>query len=202
MRKLVVLASLLVLSAAAGLGQETRGSILGRVMDTSGAVIPGVAVHATNKSNNMTVSAESNAEGNYTLPYLLPGMYTLRAELAGFKAFARENIEVRIDDRIRIDIPMEIGAATEHVTVTAETPLLESATASMGQVIDTRRIADLPIAHGNPFLLMQLSSGVVYTQNPGLDRPFELTHIVGYSMDGVRANRNEITMDGVPNSAV
>jgi hypothetical protein len=202
MQKPTVLVSVLFLCAVVSLAQETRGSILGRVIDSSGAVIPGVAVRATNTATNVTVSAQSNAEGNYNIPYLLPGVYTLKAELAGFKTFVRENIQVRIDDRIAIDIPMEVGQVSERVTVTAETPLLESATASMGQVIDQRRIADLPIAHGNPFLLMQLSAGVVYTQNPGLDRPFELTHIVGYSMDGVRANRNEITMDGVPDSAV
>ncbi len=97
---------------------------------------------------------------------------------------------------------MEIGELTEALTVTAETPLLESTNASMGQVIDQRRIAELPIAHGNPYLLMQLSAGVVYTQNAGLDRPFEPTHIVGYSMDGVKANKSEITMDGVQNSTV
>lgn len=165
-------------------------------------MIAGAAVHATNKATNVTVSSQSNAEGNYSIPYLLPGSYALRAELAGFKTFVRENIEIRIDDRIGIDISMEVGQITEHVTVTAETPLLESTTASMGQVIDQRRVAELPVAHGNPFLLMQLSAGVVYTQNAGLDRPFEMTHIVGYSMDGVRANKSEITMDGVQNSTV
>jgi len=195
---------LLILSALAGMlaAQETRGTILGRVTDSSGAVIPGVTVRLTNAATNVTVSTRSNAEGNYEMPYLLPGIYRLTAEMSGFKTLVRDGIELRISDRLSIPLAMEVGEVSEQVTVTAETPLLEAATASMGQVIDQRRIADLPIAHGNPYLLMTLSPGVVHTQNPGLDRPFEPTHIVGYSMDGVRANRSEITLDGSTNVAV
>ena len=182
--------------------QETRGTILGRVLDSSGAVIPGVAVRVTNAATNVTVSTRSNAEGNYEIPYLLSGTYKLTAEMTGFKSFAREGIEVRIGDRLAIPVSMQVGEVSEQITVSAETPLLETSSASMGQVIDQRRVADLPIAHGNPFLLMTLSPGVVHTQNPGLDRPFEPTHIIGYSMDGVRANRSEVTMDGSTNVAV
>ncbi len=184
------------------LAQETRGTILGRVLDPSGAVVPGVAVRATNTGTNVTVSTRSNAEGNYDIPYLLPGIYRLTAEATGFKTFAREGVEIRIGDRISIEIPLQVGQSAEQVTVTGETPLLESASSSMGQVIDQRRIADLPIAHGNPYLLMTLSPGVVYTQNAGLDRPFEPTHIVGYSMEGVRSNLSEVTLDGTPNTSV
>jgi hypothetical protein len=192
----------LLLSGGILFGQETRGSITGRITDPTGAVVAGVSVYATNTASNVVASTQSTSEGNYSIPYLLPGKYRLTAELAGFKTFVRENIEIRIDDRINLDFALEVGEISERVTVTAEVPMLESTTASMGQVIDQRRVAELPVAHGNPFLLMQLSAGVVYTQNAGLDRPFEPTHIVGYSMDGVRANKSEITLDGVQNSTV
>jgi hypothetical protein len=182
--------------------QETRGAILGRVVDTTGAVVPGVSVRATNTATNVTAAAESNAEGNYELPYLLPGTYSVTTEHAGFKSFRRDGVEVRIGDRLSIPIQLEIGQVSEQVTVTAETPMLEVASANVGQVIDSKRIAELPTAHGNPFLLMSLSPGVAHTQNPGLDRPFEPTHIVGYAMGGVRANRSEITLDGAPNTAL
>ena len=199
-----LVASLLILLSLAGVlaAQETRASILGRATDASGAVIPGVSIRATNTATNVVVSSRSNAEGNYEILYLVPGTYKLTAELTGFKTFVRDGIELRIGDRIAIPLAMEVGQVSEQVTVAEETPLLETATASMGQVIDQRRIADLPIAHGNPYLLMTLSPGVVYTQNAGLDRPFEPTHIVGYSMDGVRANRSEITLDGSTNVAI
>lgn len=200
--RLWVVCLAILVAATALLAQETRGTIRGRVVDSSGAVIPGATIRATNIATNVTVSGQSNADGNYEIPYLLPGKYRLAAEMTGFKSFLREGIELRIGDRVTIDIPMEVGEVREQVTVTTDTPLLESATASMGQVIDRQRIRDLPVAHGNPYLLMTLSPGLVYTQNPGLDEPFAPTHVVGYSMDGVRANRSEITLDGSTNVAV
>ncbi|MEB2361852.1 MAG: TonB-dependent receptor [Bryobacteraceae bacterium] len=191
-----------LIAASLAPAQETRGSIIGRVVDASGAIIPGVTIHAVNLATNVSISGESNAEGNFEIPYLLPGEYRITAEQTGFKSFRRDGVEVRIGERVSIPIRMELGQVSEQITVTAETPLLESAGANLGQVIDQRRIAELPIAHGNPFLLMTLSPGVSYTQNPGLDRPFEPTHIVGYAMGGVRANRSEITLDGAPNTAL
>ncbi len=204
MRKLFPLLALLLCFGLArtSLSQETRGSIIGRVVDDSGAVIPGATVQAINLATNVATPGQSNAEGNFEIPYLLPGEYRITAEQPGFKSFRLDGIEVRIGERVSIPIRLEVGQVTEQVTVTAETPLLEAAGANLGQVIDQRRIAELPIAHGNPFLLMTLSPGVSYTQNPGLDRPFEPTHIVGYSMGGVRANRSEITLDGAPNTAL
>ncbi len=193
---------LILLGATQAAAQETRGTILGRVLDSTGAAIPGVTIRATNLATNVSVSSQSNASGNYEIPYLLPGAYRVTAELPGFKAFIRENIELRLGDRLSIDVTMEVGEVTEKLTVTAESPMLETATAGMGQVIDHRRILELPVAHGNPYLLMSLSAGVAHTQNPGLDQPYAPTHIVGYSMDGVRANRSEITMDGTPNTVV
>jgi outer membrane receptor protein involved in Fe transport len=89
----------------------------------------------------------------------------------------------------------------ENVTVTAETPLLETTNASLGNVVDSRRIAQLPTPHGDPYALIGLAAGVTYTGSSRLDRPFEPTHIVGYSMDGTRGNRSDLTIDGVPSTA-
>ena len=198
----VALAALTMSWPAALTAQETRGVILGRVTDASGAVIPGVTIRATNTATNVAVTTESAADGNYEIPFLIPGIYRLTAEQTGFKTFVWDGIEVRIADRLTIAIPMAVGQVSEQVTVTADTPLLESATASLGQVIDRRRLADLPVPHGNPYLLITLSPGVAHTQNPGLDQPYAPTHIVGYAMDGVRANRSDITLDGAPNTAL
>jgi hypothetical protein len=205
LKRLVTVAAcvpLILLAAEQAAAQESRGAILGRVVDTSGAAIPAVTVKATNLNTNVSVSGQSNASGNYEIPYLLPGPYQLSAELPGFKSFVREGIELRLADRVTVEVVMQVGDIAEKLTVTAETPLLETATAGMGQVIDHRRILELPVAHGNPYLLMALSAGVAHTQNPGLDQPYAPTHIVGYSMDGVRANRSEIAIDGTPNTVV
>ena len=200
--RLTVFAMTLLASAGTLLAQEVRGTILGRVTDSSGAVVPGITVRVVNAASNVSFSTRSNAEGNYEIPYLVPGTYKLSAAASGFKTVVRDSIDVRISERVSINVAMEVGQVTEQITVTTEVPLLETATASMGQVIDQRRISDLPMAHGNPYLLMALSGGVVFTQAPGLDQPYAPTHIVGYSMDGVRTNRSEITMDGSTNVGV
>jgi len=198
-----VCVSFLVLILAAGLcwSQEARGTILGRVTDSTGAVIPAVSVKITNVATGVTTPVETNPQGNYLAPYLIPGPYRIGAEKTGFKSFLREGIELRVNDRLEVNIALELGAVTETVTVTAETPMLETATASMGSVVDARRVAELPFPHGNPYHLIQLASGVAFAQNLTLDRPFEPTHIVGYTMDGARSNRAEVTLDGTPNTA-
>ena len=94
-----------LMAAAAMQAQETRGTIRGRIVDSSGAVIPNVKVGATNLATNVTVSTSSNGEGNYEIPFLLPGRYRLNAELTGFKAYRRDGVEVRIGDRLRWKSP-------------------------------------------------------------------------------------------------
>src|SRR5581483_9412182 len=128
-RKLLPVIALLV-SCAGLLGQDSRGSILGVVTDTSAAVVAGATVTAVNVATNIAIVATTNMEGRYEIPYLLPGTYRVTAEMSGFKATIRDGIEVSVNSRLTIDMRMELGAATESVTVTAETPLLENSTAS------------------------------------------------------------------------
>ncbi len=197
----VVLMACLLSAAVTARAQEARGTILGRVTDSSGAVIPGASVKITNTSTGITTSLVTNDQGNYQAPFLIPGIYRVSAEIAGFKRFLRDGIELRVDDRLEVDIALSVGEVTETVTVVGDSPLLETASASLGQVVDSRRVAELPLPHGNPYHLIQLASGVAFARSLTLDRPFEPTHIVGYSMDGVRSNRSEVTLDGVPNTS-
>src|SRR5690606_35810715 len=119
----------------------------------------------------------------------------------GFKRAVRENVELRVNDRIEINLTMEVGAVTETVTVTAAPPLLETSSSATGQVVDARRVADLPIAHGEPYALMAATTGAAFTGNPALDRPFEPSHVANYAMGGARGLRNELTLDGAPAGA-
>jgi hypothetical protein len=182
-------------------GQDPRGSIVGRITDTSGAVIPNAPVDVLNKAMGARTSLTTNEAGFYQATYLLPGAYQITVELAGFKKFLRDGIEVRVNDRIEVNISLEVGAAEQSITVTEETPLLNTATASIGQVVDGRRISDMPVPHGNPYFLIGLAAGVAFTRDGRLDRPFEPTHIVGFAMDGTRANRSDVTLDGAPSTA-
>ncbi len=181
--------------------QEARGAIVGRVTDSSGAVVPGVSLEITNTATGITATVITNEQGNYLAPYLIPGTYRIATQRPGFKRYVRDGIELRVNDRLELNIPLELGEVTETVTVSMEAPLLETTTASMGQVVDARRVAELPLPHGNPYHLIQLSPGVGFARSLTLDRPFEPTHIVGYTMDGVRSNRSEVSLDGVPNTS-
>ncbi|MFB3828817.1 MAG: carboxypeptidase regulatory-like domain-containing protein [Bryobacteraceae bacterium] len=195
----VLIATLL---AGAVSAQEARGTIVGRITDPSGAVVPGATVTVTNTAMGTKTVLTSNAAGLYQALFLIPGIYQVAVDAGGFKRFVRNDIEVRVNDRIEINAALELGVAAETVTVSAETPLLSTATASVGTVVDARRVADLPVSYGNPFELIGLATGAAFTRDARLDRPFEPTHIVGYAMDGTRQNRSDVTLDGVPATSV
>jgi len=188
-------------SVAPAAAQESRGTISGKVVDTSKSVVPGATVTITNVAMGTTVTVVSNEVGVFQAPYLLPGTYRVAAELSGFKKYVREAVEVQVGQTLDLEVTLEVGGAAEEVTVTASSPLLETASSSLGQVVDTRRIAELPTPHGDPYALIGLATGVSFTGSARLDRPFEPTHIVGYAMDGTRGNRSDITIDGVPATA-
>lgn len=181
--------------------QDARGTIVGRIIDAQEAVIPNASVLVTNLATGLTASLKSNESGFYLATYLPLGKYRLTAEAKGFKKTVRESIEVRVNDRLEVDIVLQVGEVTETVSVTAETPLLETNSASTGQVIDTRRVAELPIAHGEPYALMASTTGAAFTGDPALDRPFEPSHIANYAIGGARGLRNELTLDGAPAGA-
>jgi len=200
--RLLLISALLLVSCSVSLySQDARGALVGTVVDTTGAVISGVQVDVTNKAMGTKLSLRTNEAGFYIANFLIPGTYQVSAEHPGFKKFLRDNIEVRVNDRIEVEVRMEVGTAEQSVTVTAETALLNTETASLGTVVDGRRVAELPIPHGNPYFLIGLAAGVSFTRDPRLDRPFEPTHIVGYAMDGTRANRSDVTIDGAVSTA-
>jgi Carboxypeptidase regulatory-like domain len=152
-----------LLLAAIAAAQDPRGTILGRVTDSTGAVMPGVDVRATNTAKNVTASALTNDGGSYNIPFLIPGTYNIRAELSGFKKFAQDNVQVRVSETVELNFRMEIGELTETVTTTAESPVLDTAGSSLGQVVDQRRVLELPLFAGNPMELTLLTPGVANT---------------------------------------
>ena len=195
---LILVVGLLALSQTSGLlAQEARGTIVGVVKDATGGVIPGAEVKITNKSMDTATTAVTNDTGTYQALYLIPGLYKIEVGMPGFKTFVGDNVELRVNERVEYNMELQVGEQSETIIVTGETPLLNTASASMGQVIDSRRVSDLPVPHSNPFFLIGLASGASFSRDPRLDRPFEPTHIVGYSMDGTRANRSDVTIDGV-----
>lgn len=184
--------------------QEFRATITGTVTDAQGAVVPNATIRITNTETNATVTTISNVSGVYTAPFLPPGTYNLTAGVQGFKTAVRNDIELRVGDRLQIDITLEVGTMSEQVTVSAAAELLETASASRGQVINTRSVQDLPLLGRNPFMLATLSTGVQYI--PALasrsNRPFDNGGMDNFSMNGGRQFTNEFLLDGVPNTNV
>ncbi len=172
-RTLIFCLSALVfgLCAAPASAQETGGSIAGTISDAQSATLPGVSVSLRNEDTNAQLQTVTNGEGAYVLPFVPIGRYTLTVTLNGFSTTKREGIEVRVGDRLRLDLSMQLGALTEEVTVRSEAPLLDTGSANRGQVINREQVADLPLLGRNPFMLAQLSPGVQYT--PATGQPLE-----------------------------
>jgi hypothetical protein len=185
---------------APAFAQETRGSVGGRVTDPSGAILPGVTVTAVNSDTGGKTVAVTNTDGVYLLSFLNPGRYSVTAELSGFKQLRRDGVEVRIGDKLTLDVTLSIGQREEVVSVHADTPLLEAASASQGQVIDEQRIALLPLSDGNPFTLARIAPGVAYTGDLKFSRPFDNAGTSGIVADGTNGGA-EFTLDGSPNMA-
>jgi hypothetical protein len=185
------------LSASA---QDFRGAITGRIVDSSNARMPGVTVTATSTATNVASTTTTNGEGDYQILFLTPGTYTVTAELSGFKKVSRPGVEVRIGDKLDVSLTLEVGKMEETVSVTAESPILDTMGASAGQVIDERRISMMPLSDGNPFVLARLVPGAAFTGDLKFSRPFDNAGTSGITVDGSTGG-NEFTLDGSPNMA-
>jgi len=187
------------LTVAGLLAQTPSGQIAGRVLDQTQSAVPEAVVRAIALDTNVVTRTASNPQGNFELRNLVPGLYRLEVEKTGFKRFVRTQIEVRVGDVINLEIVLDVGAPTESVTVTAEAPLLESANASVGQVIDNRRILDMPTPGSSVVYLIQMTPGVVVTTSPtNLWPPDALGSASGTSIAGSGGSTTEFAMDGTP----
>jgi hypothetical protein len=193
----VVLFATIIATASA---QDFRGGITGRITDSSGGRLPGVTVTAMNVATKVASSTTTNGEGDYTILYLTPGVYSLTAELSGFKKVVQENVQVRISDRVGIDLKMDVGRIEETISVTAESPILQTTSGSTGQVVDEKRISMMPLSDGNPFSLARLAPGITYNGDLKFSRPFDNGGTSGIVTGGATGG-NEFTLDGSPNMA-
>lgn len=180
------------------MGQGDRGLVGGVVRDASGAVIAGAVISAVQTSTNTTTRAQTTAQGIYALGLLQPGTYRISAEHQGFKRAEQNDILVRVNDRLAVDFQLELGSVSERVQVEATAGLLETSSASIGVVIDQRRIQDLPLVHGNPLMLQFLAPGVMFNGNPAFTRPFDGAAGVS-SVNGAQQGGMGFQLDGVPN---
>jgi hypothetical protein len=186
--------------AVAAFAQESRGTIVGRVADTTGAVLPGVKIEINNTATNVTTTATSNEEGRFSAPFLLPGTYRVTAEKTGFKRFVQPGVEVRVSETVELNLSLPAGEVTEAVEIAATTPLLDTAGSSLGQVIDERRVQELPLFSGNPMELTLIATGVVNSTDMRLRKAGFNNAPSQFSSDGNGQFNNDFTIDGIPNN--
>ncbi|MGJ5817209.1 carboxypeptidase regulatory-like domain-containing protein [Paludibaculum fermentans] len=191
-----------LLSGAAGLYAQTLGSIAGEVRDTSGAAIPETAITVINTGTNAQRSAFTNEAGGYAFPSLPPGIYTVKAERAGFKTLLRTQVEIQVQQNARLDFELPLGQVSESVEVVAS-PLMVNENATVGTVIENKRIVELPLNGRNYLQLVSLAPNVstgFSTQGQAGARQGGIRASQTISVAGQRTNFNHYTLDGVENT--
>jgi len=200
MKRFFVVLCALVAASIELSAQDFRGGITGRISDSSGGRMPGVTVTATNVATNVASTTTTNGDGDYAIPFLNPGTYALSAELSGFKKLVRNNLEVRVGEKLGLDLTLEVGTMSETVSVTAESPMLVTTSGSTGQTISEKTIAMMPLSDGNPFALARLAPGIAYNGDLKFSRPFDNAGTSGIVTGGASGG-NEFSLDGSPNMA-
>jgi hypothetical protein len=180
--------------------QEFRGTFSGLITDPTGAPLPGAKVTVTEIHTGTKNQTVADSAGQYTAPFLLPGDYNIAAESPSFKQFVRQNVHLGAGDHTVIDMQLEVGDASQSVSVSADAPLLTSENASVGQAITTKEVEELPLNGRTPMVLASLSLGVIGTGQPGLIHPFDAGGAAGWSIGGGYAQTSEILVDGSPNA--
>lgn len=172
--------------------QVSTGTIVGSVTDGSGAVVPNAELTVKHLATGDSRAIRTNDRGEFTAPFLRIGEHSITATAQGFKSALVQPLTVRVDQTITVPIQLEVGLLTQTVEVGATTPLLDAATSSVGQVIDNKKIVDLPLNGRNAFALGLLAGNTVPMSGMGTNLPF----VAG----GGRFSTNDVMLDGIDNN--
>ena len=179
--------------------QTTFGSVVGNVTDNTGAAISDTQVTLTNLGTNEKRTEKTNADGLYQFVNVPPAQYSVDVEKQGFKRLLRTPVVVLTGSTSKIDLALQLGAVSQTVEVTAQTPLLSPDSSSLGQVIDQRKTVELPLNGRNPLNLVALVPSVVpqggAMNNPNGQNPFAWGN---YQIGGGQANQSMVWLDGSP----
>ena len=196
---------LLTMSSLAVFAQAPTAEITGSVTDPTGAAVIGSKITLTRPSNNLRRSVTSNDAGIYGFPALAPGVYDLRVEAPGFSSEVRNGVELQVGQVARLDFPLKVGNVSEVIEVAGGAPVLETDTASLGAVIENRRIVELPLNGRNYLQLVSLTPGAT-TNSPASSvaqlRMGGARTSFTVSVSGQRIAFNRYTLDGIENTDV
>src|SRR5262245_44915772 len=185
---------------------QATGAVTGFITDSSSGAVPGVTVDVTSRATNQVRTAVTTTQGVYTVPLLSPGRYDVRASLAGFRTSVRDQIVVVVNETTRVDFQMQVGQIEERIDVQAEAPLVETANATLGIVIDRRKVVDLPLNGRNFTQLGTLIPGVVAPPGAlggqdGNATPGGFGNVTGgFNVNGQRNQSNSFLLDGASNN--
>jgi hypothetical protein len=181
------------------LAQTTGATVSGTVTDPTGAAVPNAQVVLTNNATNVPFNATTNGVGIYRITGLLPGSYKATVTHEGFNSTVKDGIELHVLDQVALDFSLQIGSVAQSVTVQAGSALIETASSTIGQVIESRGIVDQPLNGRNIYSLLALVPGVV--ANGGTDQPAAMSQIWAnnnFSIGGGFGNDNSTYVDGAP----
>jgi hypothetical protein len=191
------------LTLPAVFAQVDTGTIAGSVRDSQGAGVPAATVTFVETGTNTSTKTQTDGSGDYASPPLRPGDYKITAAAQGFKTETRGTIVVRVQDRVRIDFAMAVGSVSENVEVTAETPTIQTDISSLGEVVSTKEMTQLPLNGRDYIQLATLTTGVVRTSsgtngNTGGSSTGGLNSFVA---NGTRGTLNNFLLDGIDNNS-
>lgn len=176
-------------SAAPSLAQQGRAEISGRTTDEQGAVLPGVAIVVTNEATGVFREITSSAEGTYLASQLVPGTYKVVARLSGFRTVERTGLQLQVGTTMRINLELAVGGLEETVTVTGQSPLVDTSSARVGGNIGTAELSELPAMNRNYFAAVALLPGVQFSPSTQLGNDTIVAS--GQSSQG-----NNVSVDG------
>ncbi|HVW76516.1 MAG TPA: carboxypeptidase regulatory-like domain-containing protein [Alloacidobacterium sp.] len=192
-RNFFFIAFLAVLLPTAAIHAQATGSIRGTVVDTSGALISGATVTATNSATSTVRSASTNEDGIYVFPALPIGAYSLQVSRDGFETQKRDGIQLLTGQTLDLRIEIAVGSVTQSVEVTSAAPLIQTASSSVQTSVDQKQIQELPLNGRNPLQLTVLTPGTTLTSVGTESGQQDNT---GLSVNGLRATQNNFQLDG------
>ena len=195
--RVAVLAILFTVGSATAFAQLQSGRILGTVFDQQKAGIPGATVTVTNVATNIARTAVTDSEGNYVVTPIDPGTYNVSAEVPGFQTTRREGLVITVGQSARVELTLSLGSLSTEVQVTAETPLLNTESATLSEVITNEQIVDLPLNGRGFHELARLTSGVALLPPTGNTQPVRPEVVNGNVIGGVAGSQTRFLLDGV-----
>ncbi len=195
--RVAFLTALCVLAAASAFAQLQSGRILGTVFDPQGAGIPGATVTVTNLATNVARTTQTDSEGNYVITPIDPGNYRVSAEISGFQTAVREGLTLTVGQAARVELTLNLGGLSTEVQVVAETPTLNTESATLSQVITNEQIVDLPLNGRGFHELARLTSGVALLPPTGNTQPVRPEVVNGNVIGGVAGAQTRFLLDGV-----